>query len=170
MKKNYYILVFIFLSLFIQNSQAQMEKYHKIFILNFVRYIEWPGLENQLTFKIAIVGENHPLTAELKDAVKDFTMSGKPVDVVEFKSMDDFTACHILFVPTNRIASLRKASRTLAGISVLIVTEMNGFSPKESAINIMVENDGKMVFTINPKEAKDRGLKISKSLLDMAKK
>src|SRR5690554_6926968 len=108
MKKNYYILVFIFLSLFIQNSQAQMEKYHKIFILNFVRYIEWPGLENQLTFKIAIVGENHPLTAELKDAVKDFTMSGKPVDVVEFKSMDDFAACHILFVPTNRISSLRK--------------------------------------------------------------
>ncbi len=170
MKKLQYILVFIFLSIFAQNNQAQLEKYHKIFILNFVRYIEWPGLENQLSFKIAIMGENHPLTAELKEEVKNFKMSGKPVEVVEFKSMDDFTACHILFVPTNRIASLRKASRTLAGVSVLIVTEMNEFSPKESVINIMVEDNGKMVFTLNPKEAKERGLKISKHLLDMAKK
>lgn len=170
MKKSYYILVIIFLSMFFQNSQAQMEKYHKIFILNFVRYIEWPGLENQLSFKIAIVGENHPLTSELKEAVKNFKMSGKPVEVVEFKSLDDFTACHILFVPTNRIASLRKASKMLAGVSVLIVTEMDGFSPKESVINIMVEENGKMVFTINPKEANDRRLKISKHLLDMAKK
>lgn len=170
MKKLQYILVFIFLSIFAQNNQAQLEKYHKIFILNFVRYIEWPGLENQLSFKIAIMGENHPLTAELKEEVKNFKMSGKPVEVVEFKSMDDFTACHILFVPTNRIASLRKASKTLAGVSVLIVTEMNEFSPKESVINIMVEDNGKMVFTLNPKEAQERGLKISKHLLDMAKK
>lgn len=169
MRRIHYILVFIFLSMFVQNSQAQLEKYHKIFILNFIRYIEWPGLENQLTFKIAIVGENHPLTAELKEAVKDFKMTGKPVEVVEFKNMDDFTACHILFVPTNRIAALRKASKTLAGVSVLIVTEMDGFSPKESVINIMVEDNGKMVFTLNQTEAKDRGLKISRHLIDMAK-
>jgi len=169
MKRAHYILVFIFLSMFVQNSQAQLEKYQKIFIVNFIRYIEWPGLENQLSFKIAILGENHPLTPELIEAVKNFKISGKPVEVVEFNSMDDFTACHILFVPTNRIGNLRKASKTLAGISVLIVTEMNGFSPKESVINIMVEDNGKMVFTLNQKEAKERSLKVSRHLIDMSK-
>lgn len=170
MKRSSYILVFILLSIFIQNSQAQLEKYHKIFILNFIRHIEWPGLENQLTFRIAIVGENHPLTSELKEAVRDFKIAGRPIEVVEFKTLDEFTACHILFVPRNRIAALRKASKMLAGVSVLIVTEMDGFSPKESVINIMVEEDGKMVFTINQKEADARGLHITKQFLNMSKK
>lgn len=169
MKRIKYILSFVLLLMFAQNSQAQLEKYHKIFILNFIRYIEWPGLENQLSFKIAIVGENHPLTSELRDAVKDFKMSGKPVEVVEFKTLEDFTACHILFVPNNRISALRRASKLIAGVSVLIVTEANDFTPRESVINIMVEENGKMVFKINPTQANERGLKVSRHLLDMSK-
>src|SRR5690554_5496183 len=158
MKGIQYLLISVFLLVFIPNSYSQMEKYHKIFILNFIRYVEWPGLENQLSFKIAIVGEKHPLTAELKDAVKDFKVVGKPIEVVEFKTLDEFTACHILFVPTSRIAALRKASKMMAGVSVLIVTEMDSFTPKEAVINIMVDDNGKMVFTINSREATDRGL------------
>ncbi|MGQ1946646.1 YfiR family protein [Geofilum sp. OHC36d9] len=165
------VLTLIIATLFLGNLpvNAQLEKYHKIFILNFIRYIEWPGLENQLSFKIGILSENHPLTNELKAAAKDYKLAGKPIEVVEFKSTDDLTACHILFVPNSRLSQLRKAAKILAGVSVLIITESNDFTPSDAVINILVQNE-KMTYTVNEENAKERQLKISSHLIEKAKK
>ncbi len=58
----------------------------------------------------------------------------------------------------------------LAGISVMIITEMNEFVPKHSVINLMIEPNGKMTFTINRNEAIDRGLIINNHLFELSKK
>lgn len=169
--KRYIIIPIIFLLLPLQLfSQSTMAELQKVFIFNFIRYTEWPGLENQLTFRIGILGENNELTEELRKSIHQNKIGGRPIEVVEFKNLDNITACHILFVPSNRISMLRRVSRMLAGISVMIITEMNEFVPKHSVINLMVESNGKMTFTINRNEAIDRGLIINNHLFELSKK
>jgi hypothetical protein len=168
MKRLYFLIIAILFLGFLPVN-AQLEKYQKIFILNFIRYIEWPGIENQLSFRIGILGENHPLTQELKVAVKDYKIAGKPIEVVEFKSTDELTACHILFIPNSRLAQLRKVAKIMAGVSVLIITESNDFTPSDAVINILVDNE-RMTYTINEENARERQLKISSHLIEKAKK
>lgn len=169
MKKAFSIFVLTLLFFTKSYSQDVIYEYHMNYLFNFIRYIQWPGIENQLTFKIIVLDENHPITAELKKSVKDYKVSGRPIEVTELKNLNDITACHILYIPSNRIHVLKKASKMLAGVSVLIVTETNDYVPKHSTINIMVEEDGRMTFTINQKDADERRLEISDRLKKMAK-
>lgn len=167
------IFSIILLSLFfITNtySQSEIPELQKNFIFNFIRYIKWPGLDNQLTFRIVVLGENHPLTKELKKSIKGYRIEGKPIEVVEQNSLNELTACHILFVPDNKSHLLKRVSKMLAGISVLIITEKNDYVPKHSAINIMIEESGRMVFTINKNIVNRRDLDVNVRLYQMAKR
>lgn len=170
MKKTFLTIIIFSLISSASFSQTSIAELQKVFIFNFIRYTEWPGLENQLSFRIGILGENNELTEELRKSIQQNRVGSRPIEVVEFKNLDNITACHILFVPANRISMLRKASRMMAGISVLIITEMNEFVPKHTGINLMIEPNGKISFVINKNEITDRGLTISQQLYDMSKK
>lgn len=158
------ILLFIIALLAIQNANAQLEKHQAMFIYNFTKLIHWPGLENQLVFRIGVIGKNEPITAALLADMENRNVAGKPIEIVEFETLDNLVACHILFVPNNRMSYLRRAARTLLGVSVLIVTEAQEFMPAESGINIYVDNE-RMVYKLNQKRTDEARLVLSRQII-----
>src|SRR5690606_22175728 len=106
-----YISLCIILFSFVQNTKAQVEEHQARFIHEFTKFIEWPDMDNQLEFKIGVLGKDHPIVPFLKRVNRNKTVKDKPISIVVFESIDELTACHILFVPNRSIADLKKASK-----------------------------------------------------------
>jgi len=164
-----YLLLSIVLFSFVQNTNFQIEEYQAKFIHGFTKFIEWPGLENQLAFKIGVLGKDHPIVPFLKRANLNKTVMGKPISIVVFESVDELTACHILFVPNRSIGFLRKASQFLLGVPVLIVTEVELSMPTQSMINLSIEEE-MFGFRLNQAKAEEAGLKLSQQLIERSRK
>ncbi len=147
----------------------QLEKYQVNFIYNFTRQIQWPNLHNHAEFVIAVLGKNHPLTAELQKSVGDRKVGGRDIKIVEFSTVEEIGFCHMLFVPNNRTNHLKRISDSLSGSPVVLVTEVQGRQPAESVINLSIEDD-KMVFRVNEELAKQRNLLISNQLIQYSRK
>jgi hypothetical protein len=163
------ILVLILtLGLFAVKAEAQLEKHQATLIVGFTKHVEWPALERQHTFRIGVLGNDHPIYKELIAASLNQLVMGKDIEVVEFSTVSDLTACHILFIPNGRLGHLRRAANTLLGIPVLIVTESQDTLPHESVINISIEND-RMGYKVNARRLEDRGLTVSRQLLNSSR-
>lgn len=147
----------------------QLEKYQVNFIYNFTRQIQWPNLHNHAEFVIAVLGKNHPLTAELQKSVGDRKVGGRDIKIVEFNTVEEIGFCHILFIPNNRTNQLKRISNSLSGSPVVLVTEVQGRQPAESVINLSIEDD-KMGFSVNEESAKQRNLLLSSQLIQYSRK
>lgn len=163
MKKRRVLISMIFAMFLMQNINAQLEEFQSKFIVSFAHFINWPALENQLSFKIGVLGKNHPILAKISEKTAGKSISGKPIEVVEFDTVEELSACHILFVPNSRLGSIRRVSKMFLGVAVLIVTESQEGMPSESLINIYVEDD-KLGYKINKEKAESCGLVISSQI------
>ena len=163
-----YILLYIVLFSFIQNTKAQVEEHQAKFIHEFTKFIEWHDLDNQLVFKIGVLGKDHPIVPLLRRVTRNKTVMDKPISIVVFESVDDLTACHILFVPNRSIGSLRKAFKFLLGVPVLVVTEAEFSMPTQSTINFSIENEA-FGFKLNKANAEAVGLKVNPILMSKSR-
>jgi hypothetical protein len=161
------IFLLFVVSIFLFNSttvaNGQMEKHQATFIYNFTRLVQWPNLQSQPAFVIAIIGRNHPLTAELRTTAGERRAGGREIKVIEYASAEEVELCHILFVPNNRMNQLKRASEKLDKEPVLIITEFQGRQPVESVINLSLEND-RLGYKLDEEHAKRRNLLISSQL------
>jgi YfiR/HmsC-like len=148
--------------------QMGIPKAQAMFIFNFCRLIEWPVSCRTGAFKIAILG-----TSTVADELEIYTQGKKigaqEIQIVRFKTPEEITACHILFVPFARSKQLSEISSTLqaAGKSVLIISEKNGALNEGAAINFIIQED-KLKFELKGENASKNGIKVSSKLQEMA--
>ena len=138
------------------------------FLLNFTRYVEWPAgaFESEdAPITIGVIGKD-PFGPAI-DRTMEHKMVGKRRIVVRrFASIKDLKECHMLFVSDAELrGDLRKA---LAGKSVLTVADFPDFADKEGMVQFVWE-ESKIRFRINPDNARAAKLKISSSLLRLAR-
>ncbi|SKB49428.1 protein of unknown function [Alkalitalea saponilacus] len=164
MKRYMILLSTIMFFMVPQESGAQIERFQVQFIYNFTRLVQWPGLERQLTFRIGVLGKDQPITKELLESAHERNVAGKPIEIIEFESLDKLTACHILFVPNSQLSFLRRASNMLLGVPVLIITEAQDFTPNEAVINLYVDNE-RMRYRLSERRAEERNLTLSRQII-----
>lgn len=167
MKKNIYVLLlFVFVACFSNASYAQNsdQKFHSVFILNFIKYIQWPAVN--VDFVIGVLGEAD-IIAELERSSQNKNVAGKKIIV---RKLDDLSAvgeCHVLYIPNGKSKSLESVLEKTAGKSTLVITEKNGLAKKGSGINFILK-DGRWKFELNKAATEKAGLKVSSDLLRLA--
>jgi len=85
----------------------------------------------------------------------------------KFKSADEISNCHILFVPVTGSNNFEEVQEKLKGKHTLVITEKSGLAQKGSGINF-VQQDNRWKFELNESATQSAGLKVSKELSKLA--
>lgn len=141
------------------------------FLFNFARYVEWPPA--------AFEGESSPIRlcvmgASAFDEVVSATVSGRsvglrPVAVEKVASLEEAAGCHLLFLEAGVEVPGPVVAERLGGVAVFTISDQPGFAAAGGVANFILV-DQKIRFEINPSAARRAGLKISSSLLRLAKR
>jgi hypothetical protein len=134
-----------------------------MFVLNFMKYVEWPSNAKEEVFKIGVAGES-----ELFNALQLMsTNRNENVKVIIEKADPDVTENYqILIVSKKENKKLEEWSKRYQGKGVLIISE-ECESANNSAINLK-NIDNKIRFEVNHSQAKLGGVKISSRLSNLA--
>jgi hypothetical protein len=148
--------------------QIGIPKAQAMFIFNFCRLIEWPAAYRSGPFRIAVLGTT-AVADELDLYTREKKVGTQDIQVVRFKSVEEISACHILFVPFARSKQLPEISSAIQGDgkSILIISEKSGALNEGSAINFIIQED-KLKFELKCENANKQGIKVSSKLQEMA--
>ncbi|HJZ40290.1 MAG TPA: YfiR family protein [Bacteroidales bacterium] len=146
--------------------QTTIPKAQTLFIYNFSRLIEWPASYRTGSFIIGILGSSE-VAAELESYTKGKKVGAQVIEIMRYKTPEEITNCHILFVPFSKTKQVPEIIATLNGKSTLIITEKSGALNEGAAINFVVMAD-KMKFELKPENANKYGIKFSSKLSEMS--
>ena len=166
MKRFFISFIFIVLTSLAAFSQVGIPRAQALFIFNFSRLIEWPASYRNGPFVIGILGTS-TVSEELITYTKGKKVGVQDIQVVNFKTVQEISFCHILFVPFSRSKQLAEIASSMQGKSILIITEKNGALNEGSAINFIVFED-KLKFELKPENASRYGIKVSSKLTEMS--
>lgn len=133
------------------------------YLYNFVKYVEWPEPVTG-PILICVAGQN-PFGTVLEELIRNERVRGVPLRTEVIPGPID--ECNVVFTPrTSKIQAYLKAA---AGTPTLTVGETDRFIEQGGMINFFLV-DGKIVrFEINRTAAERAKLRISSSLLRLAR-
>jgi hypothetical protein len=140
------------------------------FLYNFTKFVDWPPDSYRgagAPLAICIVGRD-PFSPESEGDLRTRIVASHPVKVLNLKSTDTLSVCHMVFIPATEKGQINKIVRDLKGSSTLTVGETEGFAELGGIINLAVE-ENRVRFEVNQLAAQRAGLKISSKLLSLAK-
>jgi hypothetical protein len=146
--------------------QTTIPKAQTLFIYNFSRLIEWPASYRSGPFVIGVLGASE-VTVELESYTKGKKVGAQDISVIRYKTPQEISTCHILFVPFSKTKQVPEILGILNGKSTLIITEKAGALEEGSAINFVILQD-KMKFELKPENAIKFGIKFSSKLQEMS--
>jgi hypothetical protein len=137
------------------------------FLYNFTKFVEWPPerfASADAPIVIGVIGK-HDLKDELATLVRDRKVNGRPITVVQLRSVSEIAGTHVVFITAGEESRLDP----LGGIwppGVLSVGESPRFA-EMGAVNFTKSGD-KVRFEIDVSLAERGGLKISAQLQKLA--
>lgn len=137
------------------------------FILNFVRYIEWPPPERQPPLHICVLQQN-PFGDRLTAVVAGEEWHGGAMHVRVVPDVRRGTDCHVLYVPAAAMPRFIAGAALIAGRPVLTVGEHERFLDEGGMMRLFVD-DNRVRFSVNQQSADRAGLQISSRLLRLAR-
>jgi hypothetical protein len=137
------------------------------FVLNFVRYVEWPSARRTPPLRICVLQVN-PFGSRLEAVVSGEQWQGGGIDVRVVPDMRRAAECHLLYVPAAAAERFTSGISLLAGQGVLTVGEDERFLEQGGMIHLFVE-DNRVRFSINQKAADSADVLISSRLLRLAR-
>lgn len=144
-------------------SESNEYNIKAMFVLNFMKYVEWPQEPNSDTFKIGVVGESNIYQALLSLVANRKENSKIKIYKVNTDLNEEYQILIIARNENNRIESL---SKKYQGKGTLIISE-ECKNNNNASINLVNINN-KIRFEINNNQAKLGGIKISSKLSEMA--
>ena len=137
------------------------------FLLNFLRFVEWPAAtagDEKDPFSLCILGDD-PFRDILDRMVQGETVNGRPIAVRRLSRWQE--PCHLLFVSGPARDTLRILRQ--AGAGVLTVGESSGFLDDGGMINFVVE-DRRVRFDVSLENATRASVRISSRLVSVARR
>ena len=140
------------------------------YLYNFARFVTWPPDVPPVgePFRLCVVAEitttqavEHTMTGEI--------LNGRPVHTLVPETADDVRTCQILFVGRGAGDRARTMLAAVRQLPVLTVGESAGFVDGGGIIEFVNENS-RVRFDINPRNAERAGLTISARLLRVARR
>lgn len=137
-----------------------------VFLFNFAQFVEWPARSFRGTDAPLIIGVSgtDPFGAYLDHLVTGERVGTHPLVVRRYRSGEDPTDCHILFVAASETAALGPTIAGLNGRSILTVSDIETFTREGGMVRFVTEG-GKIRLRINVEAAKAVDLRISSKIL-----
>jgi hypothetical protein len=139
------------------------------FLFNFGQFVTWgPGAfpDADAPFVIGVLGDD-PFGPTLDALVAGETVQGRRAEIARYRGVEEVGACQVLFISSSEAARLDRVFAALAGRSILLVGEAEGFADRSGMIRFRVV-DNRLRLEINTTAAAGEGLKISSRLLSLA--
>lgn len=152
-----------------QNNISREYQVKAVFLYNFCQFVEWPTkafASQDDPLVIGILGEN-PFDNYLEETVKGEKANGHPLAVKHFQTVDQVTACHILFVNIADKDELKKVLLMQTSRNILTVGEFANFAKQGGIVRFFTE-DNRTRIRINLDAAKKAELTINSKLLKVA--
>jgi hypothetical protein len=144
-------------------------KLKAVFLFRFTEYIDWPASAfdgDDRPFVIGIFGTD-PFGEFLDETVQNEKVKGCPVKVRRFRSLDEITSCHMLYVSSSAVGQISAILEKVKHRPILTVSDNPNFARRGGMI-CFVRNGTHVGFRINANAAKEAGLTISAKLLQIA--
>ena len=138
------------------------------FLYNFAKFIQWPDsafADAHTPICIGTIG--HDPFGEALDGIAAKTVQGRALEIRRFRSVQEITFCHIVFISPSERERLAPLLAILQERSMLTVSKIQHFAQVGGMVNFVVEGH-KIGLEINPLSAEHAGLKISSKLLQLA--
>lgn len=137
------------------------------FVLNFVRFVEWPQARRAPPLRICVLQSN-PFGDRLEAIVSDEQWQGGEMEVRVISEARRGADCHLLYVPEAAAERFERDVSALSGLPILTVGEHPRFLEQGGMIRLFLE-ENRVRFSINQKSADSVGLLISSRLLRLAR-
>jgi len=159
----------------VQIDAAKAIKVKAAYLLNFVRFTQWPDTafaSPQSPLVVAVVGDD-PFGEVLETTFEGKNVGDRKVEIRRFPAStrptrDQLRACHLLFVASSESTRLKDHLAAVDGAPTLTVSDLPGFTAAGGMIDLIL-TDGKVAFQINRKAAEAAMLKLSAKLLQLGK-
>jgi hypothetical protein len=152
---------------------AQEETLKAAFVLNFLKFVEWPEqepAETNTTLTVAVVGHD-PISPALKTILDGKSVHGRKVavrlfqDTAEWKCND--SPCQALFVTAASRPTWSEIRTAIANRPILTISDLPRFCAVDGMLNLF-EQDNYIKIEANPEIASRAGLKMRAELLNLA--
>lgn len=138
-----------------------------VFIYKFLKFIEWPEIEEKSTINICTVG-NEEINESI-DVINSMMHEQKKINVQKKTKKKNLANCKVIFLGEIEPGQTKKILKFSKENSILTISQKKGFLEKGGIINFLIINN-RVNFEINNKSAKESGIKISSKLLRTAKR
>lgn len=138
------------------------------FLLNFIRFVEWPTdvLGASAPITTCVVGAP-AVAAVLTQVAKGRSINGHQVVVSNLALDGPLTACHVVYAAGIDVAATRQLVRSLAGAAVFTVSDFERFAAFGGVTNF-VADDTRLRFAVNVEAARRARLRLSAPMLALA--
>ncbi|MFO7448079.1 MAG: YfiR family protein [Ignavibacteriaceae bacterium] len=145
-------------------------KLKAVFILNFLRFIEWPqsSFQNEHSpITLAIIGKD-PFGKILDETIQNEKVNNHPVIIRRNVSVSDAGKFHVLYISESEKRNVNEIIKKVENTPALTISDIDGFGENGGIITFFIE-DNKIRFMINIQSLKQAELKASSKLLRLAK-
>ncbi len=139
------------------------------YIYNFAKFTEWPPgafQDGERNIHLCVIGDD-PFGHSLA-AIERKSVGGRRIRVRRGLSVRNLHGCEMVFISASEKEGLEQILETLHALPILTIGDTRGFAQRGVMINFFMEKR-KVLFEINPRAADHAGLKISSTLLRIAR-
>ncbi|MBL1265112.1 YfiR family protein [Methylomicrobium sp. RS1] len=133
------------------------------FLFNVLRFIEWPGQNDQAAFNLCTSAKD--ALGDKLLVLKNKSIDGKPINLLRGVSMDVLKTCHLVFVGKDEALTI---AHELRGFPVLTVGDHKDFVREGGMIGLLLDGN-RLKFEVNLQAAKESRIRIFATLLKLAK-
>lgn len=152
-----------------QSSASPEYQLKAVFLFNFAQFVEWPASafpSRETPLVIGVLGED-PFGPYLDETVREEKVNDRPLVVRRYRTVEEITTCHILFVSRREEGRFQGILDRLRGRSILTVSDADRFATRGGVIRFVTDHN-RIRFRINLDAAKAADLTLSSKLLRAA--
>ena len=148
-------------------TQAKDYSFHPVLIYSFVRYIEWPTVEDVQDFDIGLFTSDRTVVENFQKMAQSKSSSRQKFTIHQFTTLDQMPQdLELIFITENYSSSLEQITERYHD-ATLIITEKENALESGSCINFVTQR-GRPYFEINPEVIARRQMKVNPRLLDLS--
>jgi hypothetical protein len=163
--RTFFLAIFFLMMSVNSFSEGEGNEYNikAMFVLNFMKYVEWPEQPENEKFVIGVAGDS-----EIYDALVTMTTNRQENKKIKIEKVtqESVENCQILVITRNENKRMDEWVKKYQGKGILIISD-EFKSVNTTAINLITIKN-KIRFEINYVQARRDGVKISSRLAEMA--
>lgn len=148
------------------SQERATHEIHSAMLYNFIKYVQWPNETDGGEFVVGVIGDDDVFKT-LQTWYDGKPKGTKKYSIRKLNSPEEAANCQVVYVGRSKSRSFDEIKTSIAGKSVLTITDGNGLGQKGSCINFKVI-DGKLKFELNQNVVTSSNLKVSGQLTSMA--